>query len=118
MTKKTGEVFRAARQGEVYARRIDALPMGLVQVKPDGEVYIIGHSETGHHHVMDRQHVEMYRLPDSITECFLVVKEPTPLRHLRQHDTHAPILYAPGTYKVSRRRERAHTPEGFQVVQD
>ncbi len=103
-------------QGDIYITRIDALPVGAVPVEPENGVVIVTHSETGHHHVMDAGAVTMHRLPDSIMDCLLVVKEPTPLRHLRTHDTHEPIMFQPGTYHV--RRQREYTPEGFRRVED
>ena len=103
-------------QGDVYIRRVDKLPENLVPVTPEAGKVIVTHSETGHHHVMDGEAVTMYRLPDSILECFLVVNEATSLDHLRPHDTHEPIMFDKGTYHV--RRQREYTPEGFRRVQD
>ena len=66
--------------------------------------------------MLDADTVTMSRLPDSIMDCFLVVREPTELRHLRSFDTHESILFRPGTYHV--RRQREHTPEGWRRVED
>ncbi|MBK8009565.1 MAG: hypothetical protein IPK23_14920 [Rhizobiales bacterium] len=83
---KTFENFCA--QGDIYIKRIEALPVNAMEVKPEGGKVIVTHSETGHHHVMEATAVKMYRLPDSIMDCLLVVEQPTALEHLRQHDTH------------------------------
>lgn len=107
----------ACAQGDIYITRIDtAIPSNAIKVEPENGSVIVTHSETGHHHVMDRDTVTMYRLPDEIYECLLVVTSPTPLRHLRGHDTHEPIMFEAGTYKV--RRQREYTPEGFRRVED
>src|ERR1035438_1070260 len=75
-------------QGDVFITRIDNLPENAVAMAPDKTFgVIVTHSETGHHHVMEAEHVTMYSLPDSIMDCLLVVKEATPLKHLREHDT-------------------------------
>lgn len=103
-------------QGDIYIRRIDTLPAGAVPVAAESGTVIVTHSETGHHHVMAADTVTMYRLPASIMDCLLVVSAPTPLRHLRPHDTHEPIMFEPGTYHV--RRQREYTPEGWRQVQD
>lgn len=103
-------------QGDVYIRRIGALPKNAIEVAPEGEHLIVTHSETGHHHVMERTKAKMYRLPDSIMDCLLVVSDPVALEHLRQHDTHEPILFEPGIYHV--RRQREYTPEGWRQVED
>lgn len=103
-------------QGDIHIQRVDALPEGATEVLPEGGHVIVTHSETGHHHVMEREAVKMYRLPEEIYECFLVVSAPTELRHLRGHDTHQSISFNPGTYRV--RRQREYTPEGFRRVED
>jgi len=107
-----------AAQGDLLVTRVDCLPATAVEVAPVGAHIIVGHSETGHHHVLDRAHATMYRLPESIYECFIVVTEATPLVHLRPHDTHEPIMFSPGIYRVNRQRERAYVPEGFRRVED
>lgn len=111
---KTFENFCA--QGDIYIRRIEKLPANAVAVKPNNGRVIVTHSETGHHHVMDATNVKMYSLPDSIMDCLLVVDQPTALEHLREHDTHEPIMFEKGVYHV--RRQREYTPEGFRRVED
>lgn len=103
-------------QGDIYIQRIDALPDGLTKAAPEknGKL-IVTHSETGHHHVMDAAHVSMFS-NDNPMVCYLYVEQPTALEHLRQFDTHAPISFQPGNYKVNRQRE--HTPEGWRRVED
>lgn len=104
-------------QGDIYIRRIDKLPEGTVVVPPERGRVIVTHSETGHHHVMEAECVELRKLPDSIMDCFLVVKDGgADLEHLRPTDTHEAIHFAPGVYHV--RRQREHTPEGWRRVED
>lgn len=107
---------RVAAQGDVYFTRIEKLPAGTVVVPAERGKVVVAHSETGHSHVMDGDTVTMHRLPDSIMDCFLVVKEPTALTHLRPHDTHEPIMFEKGIFHV--RRQREHTPEGWRRVED
>lgn len=106
-----------AAQGDIYIRRINTtIPKDAVEVMPEGNFVIITHSETGHHHVMEKDNVKLYKLPDSIMKCLLVVNNPVELKHLREHDTHESILFEQGTYEIHRQRE--YTPEGFRQVQD
>lgn len=108
-----------AAQGDLLFVRVEALPNNLTTVPAESNgTLIIGHSETGHHHVIEADKVTMYRLPDEIYECSLVVHEPANLLHLRSFDTHETILVPPGTYRVRRQRERAYTPEGWRQAQD
>jgi len=103
-------------QGDIYISRVGSLPSNAIAVEPTSGHVTVTHSETGHHHVMDADTVTMYRLPDSIMDCLLVVKEPTALEHLRADHKHEPIMFEPGTYHV--RRQREYTPEGFRRVAD
>ena len=103
-------------QGDIYIKRLDSLPANAVLVPSENGRVIVTHSETGHHHVMEAKAVTMYRLPDSIMDCLLVVNQPTALEHLRQHDTHEPIMFDKGIYHV--RRQQEYTPEGLRRVED
>lgn len=103
-------------QGDIYIRRVEALPANAVAMKPENGLVIVTHSETGHHHVMNGPNVTMYRLPDSIMDCLIVVEQPTALEHLREHDTHEPIMFDKGIYHV--RRQQEYTPKGLRRVED
>ncbi len=104
-------------QGELMIRRIDKLPSGLKAVQPDGGVWIIGHSETGHHHVIDRPKAEVFEPADDSFVAFIKALDDAELKHLRDFDTHEPIkLEKGGVYEV--RRQREWTPEGFRRAAD
>ncbi|MBN9497830.1 MAG: hypothetical protein J0H39_13825 [Alphaproteobacteria bacterium] len=112
--KKFNEV---CAQGDIYIRKIAALPKGTVEVPRENGKLIVTHSETGHHHVMEGEAVTLRRLPDSIMDCFVVVGgEGGTLEHLRPNDTHETIKFEPGVYHV--RRQREYTPEGWRRVED
>ena len=103
-----------AAQGDVFLKRVEAIPSEAAKEAPTGPDYVLAHSETGHNHVMAKGHVGLFRV-DEFTS-FIEVTKTTELRHLRAHDTHAPIAVKPGKYKVTRQRE--YTPEGFRLAQD
>lgn len=108
-----------AAQGELRFVRLPddtAIPDTAVPVPPKGDRLIVGHSETGHDHYMDAGCAVMHRLPDSILDCLLVVSEPTTLNHLRDFDTHEPLAFEKGVYRVTTGREYA--PEGWRRSQD
>ena len=112
---------KTAAQGDVFFTKIDILPEGTVFVRPEGNRVIVAHSETQHDHcfLLDgspEPAVKMYRLPEEIYECFIKVSSPSILKHQRSFDTHEPIEFAPGTYRI--RRQREYTPEGFKRVED
>ena len=92
-----------ARQGEVTIIKLDdqdlpdwpALPM-------ENGALIVGHSETGHHHVIERPAaVRIVAKPDTgaMTILRAIVTEPTRVVHLRPTDTHKAIDLPPGVYE-------------------
>ncbi len=105
-----------AAQGDLLITRIDALPPDAIRETVSAADYIVAHSETGHHHLMATKDAEFYRAANDPFVLFVVVNEPTTLRHARSFDTHEPIHVDKGTYRVNRQRE--YTPEGFRRAQD
>ena len=89
------------------------MPSGFVR-------YIVAHSETGHHHVIGEEETEYYTNPDDGDgmSAYLVVKGIVGgiLKHLREFDTHEPLLIPPGIYKLTRQRE--YVPAGWRRVED
>lgn len=101
-------------QGEVYARRIDALPEGLTPVAPEEGVVIVAHSEQGHHHVLDAAHAEVLERPatDGLRILYAVVREPTALRQTAA-SPHEEMRLEPGIYEL--RLAREYDPFADQV---
>lgn len=90
-----------------------------VDMKPEGGVYILAHSETGHHHVIDREKVsvkEVSNAPEGLGILQMIVEEPTEITHLRDFDTHEPLMLGKGLWEV--RLQREYTPEGYRRVAD
>lgn len=85
---------------------------------------ILGHSETGHHHVLEpvAKNVPIYKaaqaLIDAANDTFVELRlfEQCQLRHLRGHDTHAGFILPPGEYIRGIREEQV--PEGWKRVED
>ena len=104
-------VNELAAQGDLLFRRIDHLPG---DVEPtSAERIIVGHSETGHHHVVDGPGARLYeRRERDPFVCFLVVYEAfADVQHLRSYDTHETLRLPRGFWEV--RRQREWVPEGF-----
>lgn len=104
-----------AAQGEITVirvcdlRRNSALPADCAVLAPENGNYIIGHSETGHHHIVSAAGVAavgvMDRPPEGMRVLYAIVNSPTPLIHLRDYDTHEPIMFDPGEYRINIGRE-------------
>jgi len=93
-------------------------------MKLENEQMILGHSETGHHHVLEPVdknitiHKAAQALIDSANAVFvtLTVKEACVLKHMRENDTHAAIILPAGDYIRCIREEQS--PEGWRRVAD
>ena len=108
-----------AAQGDIYIRRIGALPdRALSPVAPIDGHFVIAHSETGHHHVVEARDCEYFTDNEDPTTAYLRVIEATEvvLEHLKPSDMHAPIRVLGGVYRI--RRAREWTPEGFRISAD
>lgn len=105
---------RIAAQGEITIRRIGdvptekKLPEGYSTLQPEGGRYIVGHSETGHHHVIGAKGASVAvldRAPEGMRILRAILDNPTMLEHQRDHDTHEPIALEPGEYEFRIGRE-------------
>lgn len=102
-----------AAQGEITIRRIDVpkkkqMPSGYTAMASEHGHFIIGHSETGHHHVISAEGASvavMDRQPEGMRILRIILNEPNTLIHLREFDTHDPIRIEPGEYEVRIGRE-------------
>lgn len=89
---------------------------GLSEMTPEDGKLIVGHSETGHNHILKANRVKCFMDTNNPFKLFVEVEEGTPLEHLRSHDTHGSIMLPPGQYQINQGRE--YTPEGYRRVQD
>ena len=108
-------------QGDMILRRVKSIPKEAVKASAENGKYIVTHSESGHHHVVDASpNVSYYTTEDPLVSYLEVVEATgameTVLEHLRSYDTHAPIKIGVGCYEI--RRQREYTPEGWRRVQD
>lgn len=112
---------KCAAQGDVMFLRVDSLPSNIKEVKPDHGNFILAHSETGHHHIMEaRANVKVFSTDNPLVSYLQIVEatEETEnfIEHLRSFDTHEPISFKVGIYKVINQRESA--PEGWRRAAD
>lgn len=106
---KENQMEHYARQGEVLILKMaeDILP-DWPALPMEGDNLIVGHSETGHHHVIERPAaVKIVAKPDTgaMTVLRMIVTEPTRVIHLRGHDTHRPVELPPGSYEIRGQQE-------------
>lgn len=108
-------------QGEVRIFRIDAIPANAKIMKAAARGHVIGHSETGHDHVLVAERAtvsEATDAPEGMRVLYALLESPGELRHLREHDTHAPHVLEPGVYMFRCDREFDHYAELARRVAD
>jgi hypothetical protein len=105
-----------AAQGDIYIRCINTIPASAKKSDATGGQHILAHSETGHHHTVCSRAAD--RFIDSANEfiAYLNVTSETEIKHLRDFDTHEPLMLTPGNYEV--RQQREYVAEGFRRAQD
>lgn len=110
------KVSQMAAQGDVMFIRINEIPSDAVEQKIENGKFIVAHSETGHHHVVDSNNAQMLIDKTNAFISYLKISAPTEVKHLRSFDTHESIVLAPGKYEI--RRQREYVPQGFRRVAD
>jgi len=112
------EFRKMAAQGDLLIIAVDEIPADAVSAKSENGKFIVAHSETGHHHVIEaRPDVEYRVVPtDGLVAYLNVIRADVALEHLRPFDTHETIKIPPGKYRL--RRQRQASPEGWRMVAD
>ncbi len=98
---------KQAAQGDLLLTKFEGtIPASYVlqKAEEDPKHHIVAHSETGHHHVVSQDNVDWYRDPDEQFVSYIHVKSDTPLIHLRDVHTHAPIMLKGGNIFQLRRQ--------------
>ena len=114
------KILDQQRQGECLFIQVESFEDSdndYKTVEPENGKLIVAHSETGHHHVIERS--KSADLLISKTNQFigrLVVNDNCEVKHLRSFDTHKTLELPKGKYVLRYRRE--YTPEGLRRVQD
>lgn len=110
--------LRPGAQGDILIIPISAIPANAKAAVPAGKNYIIAHSETGHHHVIDRARAEVYEAADNEFIAYIrTLGAGAEITHERPFDTHESVALEPNSlYEV--RRQREYVAEGFRRAQD
>lgn len=110
-----------AAQGDLLIRRVKRIPAGLRKMDTEAGKFIVAHSETGHHHVIEaRPNVIVFDTQDPLVSYLQVIEATDAteaiIEHLRNFDTHESIKVGAGNYEIRRQRENA--PEGWRRAAD
>lgn len=104
---------KAIRHGEVLLHPVGKLPDGLSK---SFKSFIVGHSETGHHHVLEA--MDEFEVVELSDELFLRLFQPAKLVHKKSMDAHKTLPVAPGIYHVKRKTEYDPWAETIRGVFD
>lgn len=88
--------------GENALIPINELPKG---VKKLFKTYIVGHSETGHHHVLEAKKGEEFGIIVKDNNIYVQVNAEAKIVHKKSHDIHKTLTVNEGTYIVRRKTE-------------
>jgi hypothetical protein len=86
--------------GELAFIMVDKLPKGEVSKH---KMYIAGHSETGHHHIVESD--TEFEVMLSGAERYLIIKDLAKLWHKKSYDIHETRILKPGIYKINEKTE-------------
>lgn len=105
------------RHGEVLLKQIKGLPKGA-ELKEASRSYIVAHSETGHHHVLEAtKDFKIYSTLDG--ETFIEIPSIAKLRHAKTgKDVHKTHVIEPSVYKVVIKKEFSYFSGLLQRVRD
>lgn len=82
----------------------------LIAKMPEGKTekhtsFIIGHSETGHHHILEAQKGQEFDIIVKDGEIYFTNTYTAKVTHKKSHDIHKTVEVKPGIYKVNRKTE-------------
>lgn len=109
--------MKTYRQGDLFIRRVGAIPKDAKQMKRESGRVVLAHGEaTGHVHGISSPHCRQYAVADEFTKLghsWIEVKGKGAVLH---HEEHSPIQLPPGIFRVI--RQRTYTPERLIRVAD
>ena len=98
---------RPCAQGDILIIPIASIPEGVKPAEVVAGKYIVAHSETGHHHVIERTKAEVYEAADDSFIAYIkTLGDGAEITHERSYHTHETLGLEPNkTYQIRRQRE-------------
>jgi hypothetical protein len=109
---------RPVAQGDILIVPVGAIPKNAKAAKSENGVYVVAHSETGHHHVIERTRADVFESADDTFVAYVrTLGDGAEIQHKRDFHTHETIQLPPNrTFEI--RRQREYVPEGFRRAAD
>jgi hypothetical protein len=109
---------RPMAQGDMLIIPIVSMPANVKAATADGGYYIVAHSETGHHHVIEKRRAEVFESADDQFVAYIrTLGDGADIEHKRDFHTHETV-HLPPNQNFEIRRQREYVPEGFRRAQD
>ena len=112
--------IKLAAQGDILVEAVDSIPANVVPGKIASGKFIVAHSETGHHHVIDRVRAEVYEVADDQFCAYIrTLGDGAEIVHERDFDTHETLFLEPNqTYRIWRQVEPSDADDGWRSAAD
>ena len=109
---------RPVAQGDILIIPVPSIPANVKPAEAVSGKFIIAHSETGHHHVIEKTRAEVFESADNEFIAYIkTLGDGAEITHERSFHTHEALGLEPNkTYEV--RRQREYVPEGFRRAAD
>lgn len=82
------------RHGEIMLVPVETIPEGKTSKH---DLFIVGHSETGHHHVLES--TKQFEITEANKELYFRLFDPAKLVHKKATDRHKDLTIPAGIYK-------------------
>lgn len=89
------------RHGEILLLPVASAPNGALQHVTE---CIVGHSESGHHHVLESDAV-FAQIVAANGDLYVDLHAPAPLRHRKAYQQHRELIVPAGAWRVIRKTE-------------
>jgi hypothetical protein len=102
------------RHGEIVLKKVTKVGEGKTSTVKS---YIVGHSETGHHHVLES--TKPYTVTkDKLGKLWLQLEAEAKLVHQKSHDVHNTLTIPAGIYEVGQKTEYNPFTRSIEAVRD
>lgn len=105
----------AVMHGECWLTPIDTAPKGTYKRE---KKYIVGHSETGHHHVLISKSPFEVMEETEKHDLYVRLFEPAEIIHQKTFDIHETQILAPGDYAIYHKTEYDPFADVVRAVYD
>lgn len=104
------------RHGELVMKPVDSLPKGA-KLEKEVKNFIVAHSETGHHHVLES--LKEFKVYSWNGETYIEVPEMATLFHEKTgKDVHTPHKIVPNIYKINIKKSFNYFSRALERVRD